>query len=113
MDIRDKKGAENVVADHLSRLQENGEVLEEIPIEDTLRDDILYSVQEKKLPWYADIVNFLACGALPPDLSSNQKKKIKRESRHYVWDEPVLYKRGLDGLMRRCVPEEEIGRAHV
>ncbi|XP_050887142.1 uncharacterized protein LOC127092332 [Lathyrus oleraceus] len=25
----------------------------------------------------------------------------------YVWDDPFLYKKGLDGLVRRCVPEEE------
>ncbi|XP_058733254.1 uncharacterized protein LOC131604856 [Vicia villosa] len=25
----------------------------------------------------------------------------------YLWDDPYLYKRGVDGLIRRCVPEEE------
>ncbi|KAI5418005.1 hypothetical protein KIW84_042587 [Lathyrus oleraceus] len=25
----------------------------------------------------------------------------------YLWDDPFLYKRGVDGLVRRCVPKEE------
>ena len=27
--------------------------------------------------------------------------------RHYFWDDPHLYKEGVDGIMRRCVPEYE------
>ncbi|XP_050897018.1 uncharacterized protein LOC127103818 [Lathyrus oleraceus] len=27
--------------------------------------------------------------------------------RFYLWDDPFLYKKGVDGLVRRCVPEEE------
>ena len=27
--------------------------------------------------------------------------------RHYFWDDPHLYKEGVDGVIRRCVPEHE------
>jgi hypothetical protein len=27
--------------------------------------------------------------------------------RHYFWDDPNLYKEGIDGIMRRCVPKYE------
>jgi hypothetical protein len=27
--------------------------------------------------------------------------------RHYFWDDPHLYKEGVDGIMQRCVPEYE------
>ncbi|XP_021719088.1 uncharacterized protein LOC110686807 [Chenopodium quinoa] len=106
IEIRDKKGAENVVADHLYRLEgdqihDNG-----LPIEDIMFDDVLYAIKVKDLPWYADLVNFLACGEFPPSFSKNQKKKLKREARHYLWDEPILYKRWVDGLLRRCVPNK-------
>ena len=26
---------------------------------------------------------------------------------HYFWDDPHLYKEGVDGVIRRCVPEHE------
>ena len=27
--------------------------------------------------------------------------------RHYFWDDPHLYKKGVDGILRRCIPEHE------
>ena len=50
-EMRDKKGAENVVADHLSRL--GGARFEDdgLPIEDDLRDDVLYVLEVNSAPW--------------------------------------------------------------
>jgi hypothetical protein len=59
LEIKDKKELENYVADHLSRMQfENPQ---ELPINDSLWDDMLYQVSQSD-PWYADIVNFMASG---------------------------------------------------
>ncbi|KAL5562245.1 hypothetical protein UlMin_031992 [Ulmus minor] len=66
--IRDRKGTENQVADHLSRLgqnQENTEVINE-----TFPDEQLFVLTQTKEPWYADFANFLVSGLLPPDLTS-------------------------------------------
>ena len=66
--IKDKKGSDNVIAYHLSRLEmttgnEKGtEIAENFPDEQVF----LFSVQT---PWYADIVNYLACGVVPPEFS--------------------------------------------
>ena len=42
LEIKDKKGVENSMADHLSRMQfENPQ---ELPINDSLRDDMLFKI---------------------------------------------------------------------
>ena len=54
--IKDKKGVENVVADHLSRLVLET-TYEGLPIGDTFPDEQLFALVH--CPWYADIVNYL------------------------------------------------------
>jgi hypothetical protein len=54
MEIRDKKGVGNSVADHLSRLQFKES--DELPMNDYMRDDTLLKVSTAD-PWYANIVN--------------------------------------------------------
>jgi len=57
--IKHKKGVENFVADHLSRMQfENPQ---ELPIDNSLRDGMLYGINRSD-PWYVDIVNFMVTG---------------------------------------------------
>jgi hypothetical protein len=59
LEIKDKKGVENFVADHLSKMQfENSQ---ELPINDLLQDDMLFKVS-KSDSWYANIVNFMVVG---------------------------------------------------
>ena len=62
-----------------------------------------------QLPWYADIVNYLACGIMPPDFSYQQKRKLGIDTRVYIWDDPLLFIRGAYQIIRRCVPEDEQG----
>ena len=44
---------------------------------------------------------------MPPEFSYQQKKKLRTDSRYYIWDDPLLFKRGADMIIRRCVPEGE------
>ncbi|XP_021743097.1 uncharacterized protein LOC110709193 [Chenopodium quinoa] len=108
IEIRDKKGAENVVADHLSRLPIVEGEIEALPIDDSFPDDQLFAIIQAPAPWFADIVNYLACSILPPDLTYQQKRKFLHDVRQYFWDDPLLFKQGVDGLFRRCVPDDEI-----
>ena len=108
IEICDKKGAENVVADHLSRFPLNEDVIDSIPIDDSFPDDQLFAILDTPAPWFADIANYLSCNILPPDLTYQQKRSFLHDVRQYFWDDPLLYKQGVDGLFRRCVPDNEI-----
>ncbi|RVW20994.1 Retrovirus-related Pol polyprotein from transposon 17.6 [Vitis vinifera] len=66
LQIRDKKGVENVVADHLSRLviayDSHG-----LPINDDFPEEYLMSIEVA--PWYSHIVNYLVTGEVPKEQS--------------------------------------------
>ena len=98
LEIKDKKGLENTVADHLSRMPATNML--ELPINDFLRDDMLLRVTDSN-PWYANIVNFMVSGYVPP---CENRKKLQTKSGRHLWDDPYLYRICADGLLRRCVP---------
>ena len=101
LEIKDKKGVENTVADHLSCLQVTN--MQKLPINDFLRDDMLLKVTDSN-PWYVNIVNIMVLGYVLPD---ENKRKLQVESRHHLWDDPYLYRVCSNGLLRRCVPMAE------
>ncbi|KAL2340359.1 hypothetical protein Fmac_008299 [Flemingia macrophylla] len=89
LDIRDRSGAQNLVADHLSRIE---------------RAEVSVSTT----PWFANIVNFLVASVFPPLASRAQIDKIKSDAKHYIWDDPYLWKLCSDQVIRRCIPDHEI-----
>ena len=99
MEIRDKKGIENQVDDHLSRLEGNS-ADDKTNINEAFPDEQLFSCSNEEAPWYADFVNFIVCNVLPPDLSFQQKKKFLHDVKRYVWDDPYLFKQCADQMLR-------------
>ena len=65
--IKDKKGVENVVVDHLSRLVLET-TSESLPIGDTFPDEQPFALIH--YPWYADIVNYLVTRQIPSQWTS-------------------------------------------
>ncbi|KAD5961340.1 hypothetical protein E3N88_12813 [Mikania micrantha] len=105
LEIRDKKGSENVVADHLSLVIHN-ETEDGVAINETFPDEQLLHVSIE--PWYANFANYLAAGTLPEHWIKRRKQQFLAQAKHYIWDEPDLFKVGADQLIRRCIPDSEI-----
>jgi hypothetical protein len=100
---KDKKGTENVIADHLLRL--TTDLRSDITqINDYFPDESLFSVST--MPWFANIVNFLVSGQLPAHWSTQDKKKFLNEVKNFYRDDPYLFKYCLNQIFRRCIPEQ-------
>ena len=104
MQIKDTKGVENVVADHLLRLTISHNT-HNPPINDEFPEESLLLVE--KPPWYAHIANFLVTRELPIDWKAQDRKLFFAKIHSYYWEEPFLYKYCADQIIRRCVPEGE------
>ncbi len=106
-EFRDKPGKENLIADHLSRCFPEGmdkAVTDETRAE--FPDEHLYAVDISR-PWFADMVNYLAIGQFHGALEAHKKAKIIYDSKYYLWDDPYLWRRGSDQVLRRCIPDHE------
>nr|GEX33406.1 reverse transcriptase domain-containing protein [Tanacetum cinerariifolium] len=78
--IRDKKGSENLAADHLSRLENpHKDVLENKDINENFPLETLGSLSSGSTPWFADIANFHAGNFIKKGLTSQQKKKFFKD----------------------------------
>ncbi|GJW15126.1 reverse transcriptase domain-containing protein [Tanacetum coccineum] len=105
-DVVDTKGAENLAADHLSRLEnphENEldpkEINEKFPLE-TLSS---IAALDSSTPWFADIANYHAGNFVIKGMSTQQKRKFFKDVKHYFWEDPFLFKICADQVIRRCV----------
>lgn len=88
--IRDKKGKENVVADHFSRLIDLK--AGELPIDDFFPNDKLFLLVGKETRWYANYVNYLVAGVLPLDIDYQCKSNFFLQSQALLfgWDSTFL-----------------------
>ena len=91
VEIKDKKGTENLVADHLSRLE-------------GASDEVQVIDDKRAIPWFADYVNYLVAKVVPPEFNYQQKKRFFAHLKHYYWEEPILYRHCANQVIRRCVP---------
>ena len=102
MEIKDKKGSENSMGDHLSRLHttSSGEICDTFPNKQLL-------AVVTKVPWFAQIVKYLITKSVPEYWNMHQKKKFSRDIQYYFWEEPQLFHVGGDQIIQRCILEEE------
>jgi hypothetical protein len=104
IEIRDKKGTENVVADHLSRLTMDF-IEDATPISETFPDKQLMHIAHNPVPWFADIVNYLVTDQMPLHWRQQDKLKFLSKVKTFLWDDPYLFKYCPNQIIRRCIPE--------
>ncbi|GKD77961.1 reverse transcriptase domain-containing protein [Tanacetum coccineum] len=75
IEIKNKKGTENVVADHLSRI-ENDETSDDSDVDDNFPGETLTEITTRDIPWFEDFANYLK--------------------------DPYLFKVCSNGMIRRC-----------
>ena len=104
LQIKDKKGVENVVANHISRLaiahNSHG-----MPINDDFSEESLMLVVVA--PWYTHIANYLVIGEVATEWKAQDKKHFFAKIHAYYWEEPFLFKYCADQIIRKCIPEQE------
>ncbi|GJS52049.1 reverse transcriptase domain-containing protein [Tanacetum coccineum] len=109
--VLDTKGAENLAADHLSRLENPYEnVLDPKEINETFPLETLSMVTfrgDSSTPWFADFANYHAGNFVVKGMSTQQKNKFFKDVKHYFWDDPFLFKICADQVIRRCVHGKE------
>ncbi|GJZ97598.1 reverse transcriptase domain-containing protein [Tanacetum coccineum] len=107
VEIKDKKGAENLAVNHLFMLENpHMEMLTKREIADEFPDEYLMMLKtmfNDDEPWYADFVNYIAGKVVPPKWTSEKRKRFYSQVKSYFWDEPHAFKLCSDNIMRRCV----------
>ena len=83
LEIKDKKGSDNVIDDHLSRLEKLTIEERGIKIDENFPNEQLFQVSVQLL-WYTDILNYLDCEFMPPDFSYQQKRKLRNDAKVYI-----------------------------
>nr|GEY73685.1 reverse transcriptase domain-containing protein [Tanacetum cinerariifolium] len=109
--VVDTKGAKNLAADHLSRLEnphqnvlDSKEINESFPLE-TL--NLVSTCGNQSTPWFADFANYHAGNFIVKGMSSLQQSKFFKDIKHYFWDDPYLFKICAGQVIRRCVSGQE------
>nr|GEX71097.1 hypothetical protein [Tanacetum cinerariifolium] len=109
--VVDTKGAENLAADHLSRLENPHqnvfnpkEINESLPLEQL---NLVSTCGNQSTSWFADFANYHTGNFIVKGMSSQQKSKFFKDIKHYFWDDPYLFKIYADQIIRRCVSGQE------
>ena len=83
--IKDKKGSEDVVVDHLLRLEpkQDGDNEKE-PIQVLFPYEMLLAIRSLHALWFTDLDNFVSSRRLPEEFNSQQRKKLIYDSKFYL-----------------------------
>ncbi|GJW47487.1 reverse transcriptase domain-containing protein [Tanacetum coccineum] len=115
IEIKDKKGTENVAADYLSRI-DNNETSDDSEVDDNFSGETLMEIITRDEPWFADFANYLIMEktmkrygfshrfstSYHPQTSGqveNTNRSLKRILKKTVKDDPAIWSRKLDDAL--------------
>nr|GEX06095.1 reverse transcriptase domain-containing protein [Tanacetum cinerariifolium]GEX89166.1 reverse transcriptase domain-containing protein [Tanacetum cinerariifolium] len=87
IEIKNKKGTENISADHLSWI-ENDETNDDSDVDDNFPEETLMEITTKDEPWFVDFANCLSGDVIPKGMTYQQKKKFFSNLKNYFWEDP-------------------------
>jgi hypothetical protein len=99
-----RPGKKHANADFLSRMSEE---INPESIDDSFPDAHLFNV-EIILAEYADVIHYLSTSTFPSDYSDKQKQRLAHKALPYTLIAQILYKKGKDGILRRCINPSEV-----
>ena len=82
-----------MIVDHLSIIESTYQGRRGLEIEESFPDEKLFKVKIQ-LHWYEDLVNYLAYGIVPHELTYQKKKKLRHEAKFFIWYDPLLFRNG-------------------
>ncbi|GKG37487.1 hypothetical protein Tco_0447660, partial [Tanacetum coccineum] len=82
IEIKDRKGTENVAADHLSRI-ENNESSDDSEVDDIFPGETFIEINTKDELWFADFANYLVADIIRKGMTYQQKNKFFSDLKHY------------------------------
>ncbi|GJY03511.1 reverse transcriptase domain-containing protein [Tanacetum coccineum] len=106
IEIKDKKGTENVAANYLSRI-ENDETSDNDEIDDNFPGETLMEISTRDIPLFTDFANYLVGDIMPKVMTYQQKNKFFFDLKKYFLEDPYLLKVCSDGMIRCCVSGPE------
>ncbi|XP_016690741.1 uncharacterized protein [Gossypium hirsutum] len=85
---------------------------DENQIADALADalaTLAFMIREKDdHPWYLNILRYVKNREYPDQATENDKRALRRMAIDYVLDGKILYKKGKDQVLLRCVDAVEV-----
>lgn len=82
LEIKDKKGYEKLVVDHLSRFVNDEVTVKETKVLEKFPGEKFFAIQER--PWFANMENFKVAEVVLEDFNWCQRKKFFKDAKYYV-----------------------------
>ena len=112
-DIQHRLGTQHAVADYLSGLENGADVVngdDDFPDRAILHievDDPEWKHTSHEDKWLIEMSTFLSTGLPPPQMRTDEKKRLAVRSRNFCLLQDTLYHKGNDSIWRRSIRSEE------